>query len=213
MRRALVISILAHLVVMGALFEFRVFSLQSQVPVNPGGRLSVDLVAIERAPVASRGDRRPPSLIAMSALEQRTDSQSALQAGRARHIVGNALAKTYRSEQSFSSPPTKPEGLSNLPANIEAEYRLHLVREMRKTKSAAEGVDAYPLTGSVSLLISYWHGLPGPVISVSRSSGLQALDAVALNDLKAALARAPLPGLVSGASFQMPFTLEYQASR
>lgn len=206
MRRAIVISLLFHLLVLARLYDFRLLPPYSAPFVGVAVRLTVDLNSV-------------PALQGI-VVEQRGQSTTMASTKADLHSAAGERKRTRGLEQSMYQikplplPAIPQDDLpGGLPADIESEYRLNIARELRKAGYFSQRNEGDFQSGVARLLISYRAGLPVPVVSLDSSSGHSEFDAAALAGLNAALERAQLPVSATGRSFKMSFVLDYGSAR
>lgn len=211
MRRALVISILAHVLAIAGLFEFRPLPACSACGATGPVPLTVDFARFRALEEVGSGGR--PDSSTVPAVAERHSGRRALAASSGgRRSSGTAVQAVRQPEPRPPSDATA-EGMAGLPPGLESEYRLHIARELRRAGSMSQAPDVPGLEGDVRLVISYWAGSHAPVVSLERSSGHAELDEMALAGLNAAVARVKLPGMAATGGFRVPFLVEYRRER
>lgn len=211
MRRALVISLLIHVVVLSALLP--------KAPVSFGP------IAVPGKPSMLEIALRPTGVRAVrpSDVQPASDpAPSAMFVGQSKATLTLPGVRPKSPARVVDASPQKPshgsiahdvsEHLPPIPLDVEAEYRLSLGREIRKY-AAGTGVLWEPTqTGTVVMMVSFWIGTPRPVVTLQRSSGQSQLDQRAVDALRAAIDRVSIPNTGTGAGFRMPFVLEFHES-
>jgi hypothetical protein len=207
MHRAFFISILAHVLAIVSLFEFRPLPAYS-LPVSKGQSLTVDFVRLKApAVVAPNPQHNMPT---SASVTERHSERRVLSTSSGERRPFGAQALAVGELNGLGIPPVAIEkGLAGLPAELESEYRLNIARELRRARTVSQVKDELRHEGSVRLIISYWAGLHLPVVSLDQSSGYPGLDEMALSSLNSAVARVRLPGPAIGWGFRVPYVVEY----
>lgn len=209
MRRAVVISLVLHLLVLAALFDRSLFL--PGLPATAGKVLRANLRV---QPIAASSLAVP---VGPSSPKQADDG--------GRRVVQDIsdrptmVVKPPNPREKFRpvvasiphllEPLREPHGEGDLalPADVEREFRLLLARQLRQSG----GLPPSGGTGTARLSITH-QGLAGSSdVTLTHSSGNAEFDAYALASLKAALGHASLPQAAQGRRFRMPFVLEYRA--
>ena len=212
MRRALVISLLFHLLVLASLFELRLLPSYSAPFARGAVPLTVDFNSVQaQRGLAPNQHGQAAIITSVKAYAAASHAPSAATGARVhRRVLEKSVSRT--------EPPPLPglpreDGLTGLPVDVESEYRLNIARELRHAGFFSQRRDGgYPV-GVVRLLISYQAGLSMPVVSLDRSSGQSEFDAQAMAGLSMALTRVQLPATAIGVSFKMSFVLDYGPAR
>lgn len=205
MRRAIVISIPFHLLVMASLMELHPLPSGAPKKTRESLALSVALGAadgIDKNGIAFRGD----------------SVNAGRQAARAIPVASPAVAKSHgnepksklRGERSPPNPVEAAENVAFLPADLEREYRISLARAARQSPYSPVGLMLKGQVGIVRMTILYWSRLGRPNVTLEQSSGYRELDREALRTIALAIARVPLPEGVQGGNFRMQYALEYR---
>lgn len=209
MRRALVISLVVHALVLVSIFEFRLLPVYSASATKGRVPLTVDFAALKTPEGVTAGHRRDTPTTTVLA-ERHSGRRVPSMASNERRPSDMPAQVAHQPERSLSPPLASAESMIGLPAEVESAYRLNIARELRRTGLLSQHREQSGQAGSVRLIISYWAGLYAPVVSVDHSSGHSELDEMALSNLKAAVARVQLPGL---AAFRMAFVVEYRQAQ
>lgn len=212
MRRALVISILAHVLAIAGLFEFRPLPACSACGATGPVPLTVDFARFRALEEVGSGGRPDSSTVPVVA-ERHSGRRASAASSGGRRSSGTPVQAVRQPE--LQSPPSlaAAEGMAGLPPGLESEYRLNVARELRRAGSMSQAPDVPGWEGDVRLVISYWAGSHAPVVSLERSSGHAELDEMALAGLNAAVARVKLPGMAATGGFRVPFLVEYRRER
>lgn len=212
MRRALLVSILFHVVVLSSMFELRLLPSYS-VPFWSGGLpLSVDLASsnsLGAVGLAQQREVQPVIATKEGWLEPKVRTTSA----DGRRKSKEAPKNDPRIERDFLPSIARSEQITGLSPDAESEYRINLAREVRRMGFQFEPGKGGGREGSVHMVISYRVGMSVPTVLLDRSSGHAGLDEMAMHSLSGALAKVPLPGLATGMNFRMSFVLEYSLPR
>ena len=209
MRRAIVMSVLFHLLVVVSLVELPVW------PTGPGrstrGRLPLIVVfrsgddINQRNAVVRNQTITSEVLPVVSPVRTPPRASSVVVMRRAGQHGDRTLV-----ERRLPNQMEVAESLASLPVELEREYRINLAREARLSPYHPAEIRAKGQAGVVRVSISYW-GRPGtPSVRLEHSSGYRELDQAALKTVALAISRVPLPAGAQGARFQMPYALEYR---
>lgn len=210
MRRALVISLVVHALVLVSMFEFRLLPVYSPSATKGRVPLRVDFATLKALEGVVAGHQRDTPTATL--LAERHSGRRALSATTSERRSSDMPTPVARQHERSHLPSVAApaESMIGLPAEVESAYRLSIARELRRIGLLSQHREASGPAGSVRLVISYWAGLYAPVVSVDRSSGHSELDEMALTGLNAAVAGVQLPGV---AGFRMPFVVEYRQAQ
>jgi TonB family protein len=209
MRRAIVISVLFHLLVVVSLLELPVWPMGSQRAARGSSPLVIDFrfgEAIGQRTAAVRNRLPVDDVPPVSAPARMTKPLSPVALKRP---VGKS-AGGEPSEGQLSASVDVADNLAPLAADLEREYRINLAREVRRSQYYPAEILAKRQEGLVRMSIAYWGQAGRPSVSLEQSSGFRELDQEALKAVALAISRVPLPAGVQGISFRMPYVLEYR---
>lgn len=208
MRRAIVISVLVHLLILASLLE----------PLSPpaGGLRRANgsaplTVSFKSSGESGKKDAALRAAATVLAAEQPARAAIApLPAVAKRHRAG--VARQERRDQGSSVQGEPAESLVALPADLEREYRIDLARAARRSEYYPAALVAKGQQGIVRMSISYWSRSGVPKVTLEQSSGYGELDQEALKTVALAIGKVPLPAGVQGINFRMPYALEYRSA-
>ncbi len=207
MHRAFFVSILAHVLAIVSLFEFRPLPAYS-LPVPKGRPLTVDFVRLNSPAIVAPNPQH--NMSTRASVTERHSERRVLSPSSGKRLSFGVQELAVGALDGLGIPPVATEkSLAGLPAELESEYRLNIARELRRARTVSQVTDELRREGRVRLIISYWAGLHMPVVSLDRSSGYPELDEMALSSLNSAVARVRLPGPAIGWGFSVPYVVEY----
>ena len=208
MRRAFVISIAIHLLLIASLFD-RALPLPERPSIEGGAlraRLGVPADVAHSSPAPSGG--RSTSTAADEAWRWSTPGRPSRQtravkpANVRRQFIPPRTAHAAVSE--LTSDPLG-EADSVLPADVERELRLLLARRLRQLG----GLRTPSGKGTVKLSVAFLGAAGGSEVRLMQSSGDTELDTRALSSLKVVLSDVSLPQAAQTRRFRVPLVLEY----
>lgn len=206
MRRAIVISVLVHLLILVSLLELPTLPAGESRKANGSLPLSVSFKfagAIDKRDAPFPG-AAPPTAKQPARELLAQDKTAVSPAVAKRHGKGPA-----RQKESLPLPDEAAENLAFLPADLEREYRINLARAARQSRYYPAALVAKGEQGVVRMAILYWRRLGAPSVTLEQSSGYRELDQEALKALALAIGTVPLPAGAQG-DFRMLYTLEYR---
>ena len=192
MRRAIVISVLVHLLILASLLE---------PPSPPAGGLR-------------RANGSAPLTVSFKSSGESGKKDAALRAA-ATVLAAEQPARAARQErrgQGSSVQGEPAESLVALPADLEREYRIDLARAARRSEYYPAALVAKGQQGIVRMSISYWSRSGVSKVTLEQSSGYGELDQEALKIVALAIGKVPLPAGVQGINFRIPYALEYRSA-
>lgn len=212
MRRALVISLLIHVVLLSALLP--------KAPVSFGP------IAVPGKPGMLEIALRPTGVRAVRPSDVQPASDpvpSTMSVGQSKAMVPLPGVRPKSPARIVDASPQKTshasiahdvsDHLPPIPSDAEAEYRLSLGREIRKYRVGTGVLREPNQTGTVVMMVSFWIGTPRPVVTLQRSSGQSQLDQMAVDALRMAIDRVSMPNTGARGGFRMPFVIEYHGSQ
>ncbi|MCG2578810.1 hypothetical protein LZ012_17570 [Dechloromonas sp. XY25] len=203
MRRAIVISILVHLLMAASLMEPLALPTGALRQANGGLPLSVSFK------LTSELDNKDTALRGTAMLPIAERPKSAVSPAVAKR-KGKVLARQERGEAGVPVPSEADENLAFLAADLEREYRLDLARAARRSPDYPAALAAQGQRGIVRMSISYWSRQGAPSVALEQSSGHWELDQQALKTLALAIGMVPVPPGAQGTNFRMHYALEYR---
>lgn len=209
MLRAIVISLLIHLLLFVSLFS---------LPASPPGGLQNAgdrTLLVGFKPTGEMGKKdagfsnavMPIATLPARGLPARTNNLVSPAAAKGH---GEQPVEKERREDGVPHPVEAAENLASLPADMEREYRMSLARAAREFPYYPAASMAKGQQGIVRMSISYWSRLGVPKVALEQSSGYGELDQEALKTVALALGKVPLPAGIQGINFRMPYAVEYR---
>ena len=219
LRRALLLSILAHLAL---LLPFR----NTILPPELSGRAAVQEITallvsappeqlrtppIERlAPPAESPERHATETQAKSGIKKTTPDSHSF----SRSTATDDVAVTER-----AAVPSGAISRTVSPAAVQVDdvgldgvrqYRMNLAREARRFKDYPRMAKARGWEGVAVVVVNTVAGVAVPVVSLSHSSGFDALDQAALDLVGQAVGTAALPESLRGRQFALTLPIHYR---
>lgn len=219
LRRAILVSILAHLSV---LFPLRNMTLLPE----PSGHAAPHAIEafLVSAPVeqprtlpyesASQPAEKPERHAADMLAKSGPGKKSAVFPSLSRSTATDDVAVT---ERAAVASGTMSQTVS--PAAVQAEdvsvdgvrqYRLNLAREARRFKDYPRGARERGWEGIVVVVVNTVAGVGVPVVSLSQSSGFDVLDQAALDLVGQAVGTATMPESLRGRQFALTLPIHYR---
>jgi periplasmic protein TonB len=220
MRRALLVSLLLHLVVL--LAGRPQYICLPELVATRSGLLAASLVPAKSAmptdpsaPIAKAKVVNQPLMKRKAAhLAASTPSVKTVQETHARLAPASVAAEPPVAVGSGASGPGPKNGVSSALSdvvNVDAlrQYRLALAREARRYKRYPEIAKERGWEGEVAVLVAILPGGGQPQVALGKSSGHEALDAQALEMVVQAVRLAPLPDGLAGGAFRISVPVRY----
>lgn len=211
MRRAVVISVLIHLLALVSMFELNPWPTDS--PRKEVGGLPLFVSFKQGGDIGQRNPNpafRPHPMTAEVPPDRRPARMEIPASLAVMKQHAEKRAGTMHGENRLSPPAEVAESVVSLPLELEREYRISLAREARRSPNYPAGSMGKGQEGIVRMTIAYWSRLGRPTVMLEQSSGYRELDQEALQTVAFAIARVPLPEAAQGVSFRMQYALEYR---
>lgn len=209
MRRAIVMSVLFHLLVLASLTELPVWPTGAPLAATRSLPVVVGFRSVAETSQRNAALGNQPMAEDVSSVTSRTRMTMPASPVVVKRRAGKSASRVPGVGH-WSAPVEVAENLAILPADLEREYRINLAREARRFQDYPAEIMAKGRAGLVRMSIAYSDRLGVPSVRLEKSSGYRELDQVALNTLAHAISRVPLPPGAQGISFRMPYVLEYR---
>ena len=219
MRKALLVSILIHLV---ALFSFRIAPLLLESSHHTLGK-PIDAILVS---VPLDQSRTPPFENASSVVGQpvvsgvetlsksKNTAKPSIFPSISQSTVTDDVAVTERAPAATDVATPAPNSVAVASDTISLDgvrqYRLNLAREARRFKRYPELARERGWEGVVVVVVNTVAGAATPLVSLSQSSGFEQLDLAALELLEMAVESAVLPESLRGRQFGLTLPVDYR---
>lgn len=210
MRRAVVISVLVHLLILVSLVELRLLPNDMLQNISRASPLSVSfrvLGEMGNRDAAHKGGLLAAEMSPASGVAVQTSMLATPPEQKAR---SGEKTRKARGESPSSSPVEVAQNAALLPADMEREYRINLAREAHRSRYYPAEIMAKGREGIVRMNILYWSRLGRPTVVLEQSSGYRELDQEALKTLALAIGKVSLPPGAQSINFRMQYALEYR---
>lgn len=218
MRKALLVSILIHLV---ALFSFRIAPLLLESSHHTLGK-PIDAILVS---VPLDQSRTPPFENASSVVGQpvvsgvetlsksKNTAKPSIFPSISRSTATDDVAVTERATATgVATPAPNSVAVASDAISLDGvrQYRLNLAREARRFKRYPELARERGWEGVVVVVVNTVAGAATPLVSLSQSSGFEQLDLAALELLEMAVESAVLPESLRGRQFGLTLPVDYR---
>ena len=215
MRRALLISLLLHALLLGNAPPWQRFRLAAQT----GSANSANAVIRARmllpptSPVTEAVKTTAPAEILPPALAQPLLSAHPVPPARKLALrkpkAAQGAGRTEALTPATTTPIARDEAEGRLSADDQRQYRMSLAIAARRFKHYPPAAHQNGQEGTVEIALVFHESRPFPETALLRSSGHRLLDDEALTMMQQASRNTPLPDGLRGKNFQMKFPVQF----